>query len=153
MSKILILATAIVFAFSACGKDDTDNDDKDSDAGGAGASKGGTLEVSGVYDGTIEDGAVLKIAVFECPFSMPPKRFGEGTVDVSSGKTFGVIEEIEAGDWCFMAYIDMDTSDGLSPVAGLDPSSIASKSDGGTPFTVKDGQVTHQSVEYQIYSE
>ena len=60
------------------------------------------------------------MAVFPCPFSMPPEYFAEGDYDAASGDVHALVSDVEPGEWCLMAYVDMDPEDGLAPAEGID---------------------------------
>jgi len=128
---------------------DTDSDaDADSDADG----DTGALEVTGDWQGTAPEGTKLRVSVFGCPFTMPPDYFFEGTWDSASGDVFAELAEVDAGDWCLMAYVDIDPTDGLAPVDGLDPVNATGdeNSDGAIPITVEAGETTVVDLAFEI---
>ena len=104
------------------------------------------------WDGTVPAGTELKVAVFTCPFSMPPKRYFTGPVDVSTGEATATDDKVSVGDWCVMAYYDLDTSDGLAPVKGLDPVNATGKEHekGSIPVVIQGGKTTTNSLELKV---
>ena len=154
------LVWAILAALAASGCDgsgsagdggaDTDADtDTDADAGDA----LGAIELTGNWDGAIPDGATFKTAVFECPFSMPPVYSDlDGTIDPGTGDVHGLLEEIEPGAWCLMAYVDMNPDDGLAPVAGTDAVNATGEENesGALEVDVAAGETTVVDLIFQI---
>jgi hypothetical protein len=123
MRTAMIAWALAAFAAHGCGDDDGGGGDAgtdtDTDADGGGTL--GAIDLTGNWDGAIPDGATFKTAVFECPFTMPPTYSDlDGTINLDTGDVHGLVEGIEPGTWCLMAYLDMDPDDGLAPVAGLD---------------------------------
>jgi hypothetical protein len=101
---------------------DTDTDaDADTDTDPYGGGTLGAIEVTGNWDGAQPDGVTFDVAVFACPFTMPPTYYnGDGTIDADTGDVHALLGEIEPGGWCLMAYVDMNPDDGLAPVPGTD---------------------------------
>jgi hypothetical protein len=111
-------ALALLLVLSAgCGGG---NDDDGNDDDGGTDDTVGTVEVAGDWDGDAPEGTGFRVSLFACPFNMPPDYFQEGEFDPASGDVEAVIPEVEPGEWCLMAYVDMDPEDGLAPVDGLD---------------------------------
>ena len=124
-------------------------------AGAAGAPSGGstgTLQVDAHWNGSIPAGTELKVAVFDCPFSMPPKRVFNGDVDSATGKASATDEKVPVGQWCLMAYYDLDPSDGLAPVEGLDPVNATGNENekGSLPFVIEGGKTTTVVLELAV---
>jgi len=115
---IRIAATALVAALGyGCGGDGGDAAD-----GGADSGDGlGAIEITGGWDGVLPDDATFDVAVFACPFTMPPESFPQSpTIDTDTGAVHDLVESVPPGEWCLMAFIDMIPDDDLQPVAGLD---------------------------------
>jgi hypothetical protein len=145
MRKSFMIVLVALSAAAGCG--DGGGSDAAPDGGGDGGGGGdlGAIEVTGSWDGAILDGATFKTAVFGCPFSMPPTYSDlDGAVDLDTGEVHGLVENIEPGAWCLMAYIDMDPGDGLVPVTGLDPVNAtgAENENGAIALDVVAGQIT-----------
>lgn len=143
----LVVSTLFAMAcgLMACGDSGTsDNGDTDTAVTG--------VEVSGNWSGTLTEEKSLRVSIFECPFSMPPRYFFEGTADPTTGDVHASWDNVAPGDWCLMAYIDMDSGDGYAPVAGLDPVNNTGdeNTDGGLPITVVAGQVTSVVLEFAV---
>ncbi|MCK5690851.1 hypothetical protein KAI87_16340 [Myxococcota bacterium] len=149
-NRITMVTAALFMALSlgACGEEDVPvNDniaepepDTDTDT----ESTLGSIEITGNWDGTLTEGLDFRVSIFACPFSMPPKYYFNGTVDHLTGDVYATYEEIEPGEWCLMAYIDMEPYDSLSPVSGLDPANNTGdeNSNGAVPITITAGETT-----------
>ncbi len=163
MKRFLLFAMVIAAMFaslncsdddgSGAGDSDSDSDgDSDGDSDSDSDGDVGTLTVTGNWVGNAPNGSNLRVSVFECPFAMPPEYFFEGTWDSDSGDVYASLDDVEAGDWCLMAYIDIDSSDGLAPVDGLDAvNDIGSEnSDGALEITVFGGETTTVDLVFAI---
>lgn len=160
---IAALAVAALPAYTACDDDDTSSDgdtdadsdsDTDADSDSDSDSDGdlGAVEVTGNYDGTAPEGSALRVSLFECPFAMPPDYFFEGTWNSGTGDVEATQDDVDPGDWCLMAYIDIDPDDGLAPVDGLDPVNATGdeNSNGAIPITVVAGETTTLDLVFEI---
>lgn len=117
-------ACLVALAAGACGGggggEDAGAADADTDADADGGTAG-AIEVTGTWGGAQPEGVTLKTAVFPCPWTMPPTYSDlDGTIDPGTGGVHGLVEGIEPGPWCVMAYVDMNPDDGLAPVEGTD---------------------------------
>jgi hypothetical protein len=128
IQALLGAALLTVLAVGACDDSSSASDagadadsDTDADTDADGGDTLGAIEVTGNWDGAQPDGVTFDVAVFECPFTMPPTYYcGDGTIDAGTGDVHALLEEIEPGEWCLMAYVDMISDDGLAPVSGTD---------------------------------
>jgi hypothetical protein len=144
------LAALLAVGAAGCGDDDAaDGGDPSGDAGTTGA-----IELDGNWAGDKPDGVAFQVAVFACPFSMPPAYYngGAGSIDLATGDVHDVIEDVLAGEWCVMAYVDMDTSDGLMPVDGLDATTTTGleNASGAIPVEVVAGETTTVALTFAI---
>ena len=113
----------------------------------------GSVEATGIWDGAQPAGVNFDVAVFECPFSMPPKKASlDNPVDPETGAVSGIVEDIEPGEWCVMAYIDMNPEDGLAPVKGTDAINHTGQEneDGAIPIIVESGRATTLQLEFAL---
>ena len=134
---------------------DTDSDtdtDTDSDSDSDSDTDMGSIEVTGNWQGAAPDGSNLRVSIFECPFTMPPAYFFEGTWDSTGGDAYAELDGIDPGDWCLMAYIDADPSDGLAPVVGTDAINATGdeNSDGALPIVIEAGETTFVDLIFEI---
>ncbi len=107
----------------------------------------GSLTITGPCTIADTDGKTLNIAVFSCPFTMPPSYTGTGTV--ANGIASGTVTDLAEGSWCAMAYVDMVAGDGISNVVGVDP--LASDASGTVlQATIVKGEETVVNVTYSI---
>jgi hypothetical protein len=165
MNRSMLTMAMLVAALAAlgCGDDDgatgggdggTDADtDTDSDTDADGGATVGAIEVTGTYDGVQPDGVTFKVAAFACPFTMPPTYYdGSGTIDAATGAVHSLIEGVEPGEWCLMAYVDMNPDDGLQPVAGTDAVNATGdeNANGAIPIDVVAGETTVVDVAFAI---
>ena len=148
----ILAALAILPLSTGCDDDDDSSSDGDTDTDTDTDTDPGSVEITGNWDGTAPDGTGLRVSIFECPFSMPPKYFFEGTWDPATGDVEALQENVEPGDWCLMAYIDMDDTDGLAPMDGLDPVNATGdeNSDGAIPIVVEAGETTVVDLVFEI---
>jgi hypothetical protein len=146
--SVLIIAAALS---AAAGCDE--GDDGGGDAAPDGGGDLGAIEVTGNWGGAIPEGATFKTAVFECPFTMPPINSDlDGVVDLDTGDVHGLVEGIEPGTWCLMAYIDMDPDDGLAPVPGLDAVNATGgeNENGAIEVAVEAGETTAVPLVFEV---
>jgi hypothetical protein len=125
----------------------------DTDTDSDGGSTLGAIEVAGNWDGAQPDGVTFKTAVFACPFTMPPEYSDlDGTIDSVTGDVHGLIEEVEPGEWCLMAYVDMNPDDGLQPVAGTDAVNATGDENvnGALAIDVIGGEITVVDLVFEI---
>ncbi len=132
------------------GSDATGADAAESDAPATATT--GTVHVTGSYQGTLAGSPNLRVSMFPCPFQMPPKYYFEGTYDAASGAVEATQEDVEPGEWCLMAYIDVNPDDGLAPVVGLDPQNAGNgeNANGAVPVTVTAGQTTEVALSFAL---
>jgi hypothetical protein len=161
-SLLGILSALLLLSWSCADDDATDGSDSgtdldtdadtDSDSDSDSDADLGSIEVTGNWQGAVPAGSNLRVSVFECPFTMPPTYFFEGTWDSTSGDAYAQQDEIDPGDWCLMAYIDADPLDGLAPVVGLDPMNATGdeNSDGAIPIVIEAGETTHVDLIFEI---
>ena len=160
LSALLLLSWSCAGDADGGGSDsgaDTDTDadtdaDTDSDSDSDSDTDKGSIEVTGNWQGALPDGSNLRVSIFGCPFTMPPTYFFEGTWDSTGGDVYAELDDIDPGDWCLMAYIDADSSDGLAPVVGLDPMNATGdeNSDGAIPIVIESGETTHVDLIFEI---
>jgi len=136
----IILLFFALLAFG-CGDDNTTGDGP------------GSIIVQGSWDGDISEDASFKAAVTECPLLMPPTYNGEETIDNETGEAFIQLDDIEPGQWCVMAYIDMDTTDGLLPKSGLDVINTGGNEKGGIPVEIISGETITLDIGFAIVQE
>ena len=156
-----VLASLLALTLAACGGgDDAPGSgaagSAGGGAGGAPATTGvGTLQVNAHWSGSIPEGTKLKVAVFACPFTMPPKRVLVGDVDGATGEATATDAKVPTGDWCLMAYYDLDPNDGLAPVKGLDPVNATGRENekSSLPVSVQDGKTTAISLELKVAAD
>jgi hypothetical protein len=163
MRTTVLLGAALLTALAAEACDDScstsdagpdaDTDtDTDADADG-GDDTLGAIEVNGSWDGAQPDGVTFKTAVFACPFTMPPEYSDlDGTIDPDTGDVHGLVEEIDPGEWCLMAYVDMSPDDGLAPVPGTDAVNATGEenANGAIALDVAAGETTIVDLIFQI---
>ncbi|HUU22302.1 MAG TPA: hypothetical protein VM389_07170 [Phycisphaerae bacterium] len=144
MSRSIASGALVLLLVVAAGCGDTDEGAGDAGDDGGTDSPDGTVEVTGNWDGAAPAGTGFRVSLFACPFSMPPDYFQQGTFDADSGEVDAVISEVEPGEWCLMAYVDMDPDDGLAPVGGLDAVNASGDENewGAIPLEVTAGQTT-----------
>lgn len=135
--------------------DTSSTDTSSTDTAGADTgttAKDGTVHVTGHYTGTLAGTPNLRVSMFPCPFQMPPKYFFEGTYDAATGDVDASQANVDAGEWCLMAYIDVNPADGLAPVPGLDPQNTGNgeNSSGAVPVTVAAGQTTEVTLSFAL---
>jgi hypothetical protein len=162
MMRMVWAAVGLLALASGCadgeseadGGADTDADtDSDSDADADGGGSLGAVEVTGVWDGAQPEGVTLKTAVFACPWTMPPTYSDlDGTIDPGTGAVHGLVEGIEPGAWCLMAYVDMDPADGLAPVDGLDAVNAtgAENENGAIPVEIAAGETLQLTLTFAV---
>lgn len=155
---ILVATMALGFVTVSCGDDDGSEFeavDAGADLGADAPATTGTVEVSGIYDGTLPDGADLRVSLFECPLSMPPSFYFIGTVDPTSRAVSAAQTGVEPGTWCLMAYVDMDPTDGLAPVVGVDPTNSTGEenNEGTLEIEVVAGQTTEVDLSFAVRSK
>lgn len=156
--KILAaLCALLALAALSCSDDDDSNADggdadTDSDTDSDADADTGTVSVTGNWDGSAPEGSELRVSLFPCPFSMPPEYYFTGTWDSGTGDVAASQDGVDPGEWCLMAYIDMDSTDGLAPVDGTDPvNATGEENDEGTlPITVTAGETTTVDLEFAI---
>jgi len=147
MRMSFLIIVAALFAAAGCG-----------DSGGDTAPDGGgddlgAIEVTGNWNGAMPDGVTFDVAVFACPFTMPPESFPQSpTIDVGTGDVYDLVEDVPPGEWCLMAFIDMDQDDGLAPVEGLDAVNAtgAENANGAIALDVVAGETTVIDLIFQI---
>jgi hypothetical protein len=135
---LALVVTAAVFAWVACDDSSTDTP----------PSPSGTLTITGTCDTTGTDGKAVKVAVYQCPFTMPPETTGAGTV--SAGIVSATIGGLAPGTWCTMAFVDMDEYDGLAPVRGLDPTGVIGADSTSIQFDIVEDQVTVLTLDFVV---
>ncbi|MFO8074170.1 MAG: hypothetical protein R6V85_20100 [Polyangia bacterium] len=145
------IATMVLLSALLAGCDDGGGEGEDGGTGD-GTDQYGAVEVSGAWDGAAPETAGFRVAIFECPFSMPPELFVEGDYDPQSGQVQALAPEVDPGQWCLMAYLDMDTEDGLAPVDGLDAVNDTGQENasGAIPIEVRAGQTTSLELTFAI---
>lgn len=143
--RIAAVMLSSLLALTACGGDT----DGDTDAGTGHTS----IEVTGNWSGSLSEEKNLRVSIFDCPFSMPPSYFFEGTANPSTGDVYAKLDDLSSGDWCLMAYIDMDSTDGLSPAAGLDPINDTGdeNASGAIPISVIAGKTNTLVLKFAIH--
>jgi hypothetical protein len=148
MRAVRSLGLFALLAVFGCGCGD-DDDAALADAGADASADAGTtgaIELWGNWAGDKPDGVSFQVALFECPFTMPPAYYSgdDGTIDVATGDVHLLIDDVEPGEWCVMAYIDMVADDGLMPVADLDAVTTTGleNENGAIPVEVVAGQTT-----------
>jgi hypothetical protein len=154
---LCVAAIVILPLFTGC-DDDGDSADGDSDTDTDGDSDSdsdadtGSVEVTGNWDGSAPEGSDLRVSLFDCPFTMPPDYFFEGTWDAETGDVWATQEGVEPGEWCLMAYIDIDDGDGLAPMEGLDPVNATGDENpnGAIPIAVEAGKTTTVELVFEI---
>jgi hypothetical protein len=144
MATMVLISTLLACCDGGGGDDDGGTGD--------GTDQHGAVEVSGAWDGAAPDSAGFRVAIFECPFTMPPDLFVEGDYDPQSGQVQALAPEVEPGQWCLMAYVDMDPEDGLAPVDGLDAVNDTGQENasGAIPIEVQAGQTTSLELDFAI---
>ena len=162
MKRILVViaATLALACVAPCCSDDDDSTDggsdgdtdSDSDADTDADGDTGTIAVTGNWDGSAPDGTGLRVSVFGCPFTMPPDYYFEGTWDSSTGDVAASQDGVTPGEWCLMAYIDIDSTDGLRPVDGTDAvnSTGDENEEGAIPITVTAGETTTVDLSFEL---
>lgn len=153
----LWLLLVLPFAGAGCGGDDdggtggdADSDaDADGDAGGDADT--GSLEVVGPWTDADTSGAPVNVAVFECPFTMPPSKFVQGSIE--DGVARVLVPGLAPGPWCVLAYIDMDTTDGLKPVNGVDAQAYPGEGQQSFEVAIAAGKTTTLEVTFEIRAE
>ena len=150
--SVSFLLLLLFLASPGCSNDTNPSGDTDSDSDSDSDSDTGTVSVTGNFDGSAPEGSALRVSVFECPFAMPPDYFFEGTWDSETGAVEASQDDVDPGDWCLMAYIDIDPDDGLAPMDGLDPVNATGEenSDGAIPITVVAGETTAVDLTFEI---
>jgi hypothetical protein len=148
-ARSLSLLALLAIAAGGCGDDDAADGDAGADAGTTGA-----IELSGNWAGDKPDGVSFQVAMFACPFTMPPSYYSDddGTIDLATGDVHLLIQDIEPGEWCIMAYIDMLPDDGLMPVDGLDATTTTGleNANGAIPVQVVAGETTTVALAFAI---
>jgi len=154
MKKRCLVVAAALFTALGCGGGGGDRDGSAPDAGGPdGGDAMGAIEVTGNWDGAQPDGVTFDVAVFECPFTMPPAYFNyDGTIDADTGDVHAVLDEIPPGEWCLMAFIDMVPDDGLAPVPGTDAVNAtgAENESGAIALDVVAGETTTVNLVFEV---
>lgn len=144
----LLLATTTAIISLSC--DDAENEDTGSDGGD---DNPGSVLVTGFWDGAQPDGVNFDVAVFPCPFTMPPEKASlNNPVDPNTGAVTGLVSEVPPGEWCVMAYIDMDPNDGLAPVKGTDALNATGQENdqGAIPIIVTSDKTTELALTFAI---
>ena len=139
-----MVVAAALFAAMGCGGGGDGGDDDTL----------GAIEVTGNWNGATPDGVMFDVAVFACPFTMPPESFPQSPeIDAASGDVHDLVEDVSPGEWCLMAYIDMDPDDGLAPVAGLDAVNAtgAENANGAIALDVVAGEITPIDLVFELY--
>ncbi len=119
---VCAVVSMLMLGAVACGDDDSDTENDATDVVSTEdvAAEVGTVEVSGSWAGAFPEGAFFRVFFFGCLLSMPPNYYFDSPI-AENGDVLAIQEEVDAGEWCLMAYVDMDPDDGLAPVVGLDP--------------------------------
>lgn len=107
----------------------------------------GSLHLTGTWDQEMTPEVTFKWALFECPFTMPPSDSNVGTI--TDNKLDALIEDIEVGQWCFLAFIDMNPDDGLKPVEG-DPQAYPPQNQQSHEVTIEAGKTTTVNLSFEI---
>ena len=147
----LLLMTGIGIIGLGC--DDSDTGADGPDGGTASDENPGAVLATGNWTGEQPDGVNFDLALFPCPFAMPPEKASlNNPVDPETGAVSGKIEDVPPGDWCIMAYIDMDPSDGLAPIQGVDALNATGQENdnGALPVTITSGKTTELTLTFEI---
>ena len=142
------VAAAAIFAAIGCADGETAPD-----GGGDGGDDLGAIEITGNWGGAKPDGVTFDVAVFACPFNMPPEYYHPaGAVDPDTGDVHDLIESVPPGEWCLMAFIDMIPDDDIMPVEGTDAISAtgAENENGAIPLDVVAGETTQINLVFEI---
>ncbi len=147
MREARALGLLLPLALAALGcADDGSGADADAGAdGGSDTATTGAIELTGNWDGDKPDGVGFDVAVFACPFTMPPESFPTSpTIDTTTGDVYALVEDVPPGEWCVMAYIDMIPDDSLAPVSGVDALNATGQENeyGAIPVEVVAGETT-----------
>jgi len=147
-----LFAAGTGFTGLACNGDDL-GEGNGTDTGDPADGEPGEIHANGIWDGDQPDGVNFDVAVFECPFTMPPDKASlDNAVDPDTGAVSGLVEDVSPGKWCVMAYIDMVPDDGLAPIQGIDATNTTGKenANGAIPITVTANQTTELELTFAI---
>jgi hypothetical protein len=107
----------------------------------------GTVHLTVSYDGEVPEGAKITGAVMACPFTMPPIMVPPPAFAVQTFPAEGDFADVPAGEHCIYVYMDVDPTDGVVPVPGVDNVNLLPEGAESFPVTITAGEVTNLDIE------
>ncbi len=108
----------------------------------------GSLEIVGGWVGELPEGARPSVALFDCPFVMPPRKTAGGTI--AEDRATVQVTDLAPGEICVMAFLDADHGDGVMPINGLDLVAYPPEGQQSFAVTIASGETTRLDVTYEL---
>jgi len=108
----------------------------------------GSLEIVGSIVGEVPEGAKPSVALFGCPFQMPPTTTAGGTI--TGDQVQGRVDDLAPGEICVLAFLDADRDDGVMPINGLDLVAYPPEGQDAFPVQIVAGETTRLEVVFEL---